>query len=75
MLQALSPNGHSAVTISPEWLSQFWQDFERRFLSLLSYQFRSFSSFLALDIINNKAASSVTRREGESLFFGVSFLF
>ncbi|KAG5273809.1 hypothetical protein AALO_G00155780 [Alosa alosa] len=42
---------------SPEqglWLSAFWKDFRRRFLSLLSYQFRNFSPSLALNILQNK---------------------
>uniref|UniRef100_A0A671X0I9 RNA cytidine acetyltransferase n=1 Tax=Sparus aurata TaxID=8175 RepID=A0A671X0I9_SPAAU len=31
-----------------QWLSAFWKDFRRRFLSLLSYQFSSFHPSLAL---------------------------
>ncbi|KAL2093932.1 hypothetical protein ACEWY4_011244 [Coilia grayii] len=38
------------------WLSAFWKDFRRRFLSLLSYQFRNFSPSLALNILQNKNA-------------------
>lgn len=37
-----------------QWLPAFWKDFRRRFLSLLSYQFSSFSSPLALNILQNK---------------------
>ncbi|KKY23683.1 putative nucleolar atpase [Diplodia seriata] len=40
----------------PSWLGAFSRDFQRRFLSLLSYQFRSFESPVALSI--NEAASS-----------------
>ncbi|XP_006014727.1 RNA cytidine acetyltransferase isoform X1 [Alligator sinensis] len=36
------------------WLSAFWKDFRRRFLSLLSYQFSTFSPSLALNILQNK---------------------
>ncbi|KAL7871311.1 hypothetical protein SRHO_G00088080 [Serrasalmus rhombeus] len=36
------------------WLPAFWKDFRRRFLSLLSYQFSSFSPSLALNILQNK---------------------
>ncbi|XP_017261286.1 RNA cytidine acetyltransferase [Kryptolebias marmoratus] len=36
------------------WLSAFWKDFRRRFLSLLSYQFSSFNPSLALSILQNK---------------------
>ncbi|XP_075995531.1 RNA cytidine acetyltransferase [Genypterus blacodes] len=38
------------------WLSAFWKDFRRRFLSLLSYQFSSFQPSLALSILQNKNA-------------------
>ncbi|XP_029952025.1 RNA cytidine acetyltransferase-like [Salarias fasciatus] len=37
-----------------QWLSAFWKDFRRRFLSLLSYQFSSFHPSLALNILQNK---------------------
>lgn len=37
-----------------QWLPAFWKDFRRRFLSLLSYQFRSFSPALALNMLQNK---------------------
>ncbi|KAG9473197.1 hypothetical protein GDO78_022901 [Eleutherodactylus coqui] len=55
------------------WLTAFWKDFRRRFLSLLSYQFRSFSPSIALNILQNKnvkkeSASSITRSELESSF-------
>ncbi|XP_069017995.1 RNA cytidine acetyltransferase [Embiotoca jacksoni] len=36
------------------WLSAFWKDFRRRFLSLLSYQFSSFHPSLALNVLQNK---------------------
>ncbi|XP_029992858.1 RNA cytidine acetyltransferase [Sphaeramia orbicularis] len=37
-----------------QWLSAFWKDFRRRFLSLLSYQFSNFTPSLALNILQNK---------------------
>uniref|UniRef100_A0A3P9KSH9 RNA cytidine acetyltransferase n=1 Tax=Oryzias latipes TaxID=8090 RepID=A0A3P9KSH9_ORYLA len=37
-----------------QWLSAFWKDFRRRFLSLLSYRFSSFHPSLALSILQNK---------------------
>ncbi|XP_071369958.1 RNA cytidine acetyltransferase [Centroberyx affinis] len=37
-----------------QWLSAFWKDFRRRFLSLLSYQFSSFKPTMALNILQNK---------------------
>ncbi|KAF7251716.1 RNA cytidine acetyltransferase [Varanus komodoensis] len=36
------------------WLTAFWKDFRRRFLSLLSYQFSTFSPSLALNILQNR---------------------
>ncbi|PQE22987.1 hypothetical protein CJF32_00004384 [Rutstroemia sp. NJR-2017a WRK4] len=40
------------------WLSEFSRDFNRRFLSLLSYQFREFPSVLALSIDESANAGS-----------------
>ncbi|CAH3162773.1 unnamed protein product, partial [Porites evermanni] len=37
------------------WLQAYMADFRRRFLSLLSYQFRSFHPSLALSILKNKS--------------------
>ncbi|KAL1627727.1 N-acetyltransferase 10 [Neofusicoccum ribis] len=45
-----------AQNTDPSWLGAFSRDFQRRFLSLLSYQFRTFESPVALSI--NEAASS-----------------
>ncbi|XP_063052784.1 RNA cytidine acetyltransferase [Engraulis encrasicolus] len=61
---------------SPEqgqWLSAFWKDFRKRFLSLMSYQFRTFPPSLALNILQNKNAiesgqSGLTGAELSALF-------
>ncbi|CAL8359457.1 unnamed protein product [Lota lota] len=37
-----------------QWLSAFWTDFRRRFISLLSYQFSSFQPSMALNILQNR---------------------
>ncbi|XP_065541481.1 RNA cytidine acetyltransferase [Lathamus discolor] len=55
------------------WLTAFWKDFRRRFLSLLSYQFSTFSPSLALNILQNKNIKqqlqpSISRAELESVF-------
>uniref|UniRef100_A0A8C5TKV8 RNA cytidine acetyltransferase n=1 Tax=Malurus cyaneus samueli TaxID=2593467 RepID=A0A8C5TKV8_9PASS len=54
------------------WLTAFWKDFRRRFLSLLSYQFSTFSPSLALNIIQNKnikqQPQARDRAELESVF-------
>ncbi|XP_055030053.2 RNA cytidine acetyltransferase [Misgurnus anguillicaudatus] len=39
-----------------QWLSAFWKDFRKRFLSLLSFQFSKFNPTLALNILQNKNA-------------------
>uniref|UniRef100_A0A3P8ZL59 RNA cytidine acetyltransferase n=1 Tax=Esox lucius TaxID=8010 RepID=A0A3P8ZL59_ESOLU len=40
-----------------QWLAAFWKDFRRRFLSLLSYQFSTFSPSMALNILQNKSTT------------------
>ncbi|XP_077318867.1 RNA cytidine acetyltransferase [Lithobates pipiens] len=55
------------------WLTAFWKDFRRRFLSLLSYQFSSFSPSVALNMLQNKnvkkeSQSLITRVELEASF-------
>ncbi|NXY24373.1 NAT10 acetyltransferase, partial [Atrichornis clamosus] len=55
------------------WLTAFWKDFRRRFLSLLSYQFSTFSPSLALNILQNKnikqqPQAPISRPELESVF-------
>ncbi|XP_044536212.1 RNA cytidine acetyltransferase [Gracilinanus agilis] len=55
------------------WLPAFWKDFRRRFLSLLSYQFSSFSPALALNILQNKnigekSQAELSRGELEATF-------
>ncbi|KAL7992270.1 hypothetical protein Chor_016526 [Crotalus horridus] len=55
------------------WLTAFWKDFRRRFLSLLSYQFSTFSPSLALNILQNRNVkqqiqSSLSRNELEAVF-------
>ncbi|XP_077143106.1 RNA cytidine acetyltransferase [Ranitomeya variabilis] len=55
------------------WLTAFWKDFRRRFLSLLSYQFRNFSPSVALNVLQNKNVkkerqSVILRSELESSF-------
>ncbi|XP_037307846.1 RNA cytidine acetyltransferase [Pungitius pungitius] len=55
-----------------QWLSAFWKDFRRRFLSLLSYQFSRFHPSLSLSILQNKKSkeetSILTRAELASHF-------
>nr|XP_022903005.1 RNA cytidine acetyltransferase isoform X1 [Onthophagus taurus] len=44
-----------------DWLGAYWIDFRRRFTSLLSYQFRTFSPSLSLSVLNNKSRKTTTR--------------
>jgi len=57
MLKRLS---ESEEDTDDNWLQAYMADFRRRFLALLSYQFRSYSPSLALSILKNKGA-----KEGE----------
>lgn len=54
MLRVLSTGSNDSA-----WLGAFARDFQRRFLSLLSYQFRSFPAVLALSI--NESANQGAR--------------
>ncbi len=60
MLRTLSPDGTADTT----WLGAFARDFHQRFLSLLSYQFRSFPSVLSLSI--DEAASAGSKIDSSS---------
>ena len=55
MIRTLS-NGDG--TTDNAWLGAFARDFHKRFLSLLSYQFRAFPSVLALSIIESANAGA-----------------
>uniref|UniRef100_A0A672QLF2 RNA cytidine acetyltransferase n=1 Tax=Sinocyclocheilus grahami TaxID=75366 RepID=A0A672QLF2_SINGR len=55
-------------TEQDQWLSAFWKDFRRRFLSLLSFQFSKFSPTLALNISQNKNAKALASAELAATF-------
>lgn len=61
MLRTLSSG---TGTNDSAWLGAFARDFHKRFLSLLSYQFRSFPSVLALSI--DESANSGSRLDSSS---------
>ncbi|XP_036620292.1 RNA cytidine acetyltransferase [Trichosurus vulpecula] len=70
MLKTLSEEEDSE---QEPWLPAFWKDFRRRFLSLLAYQFSSFSPALALNILQNKnigekSQAELSRGELEAAF-------
>ncbi|MCJ1377560.1 killer toxin resistant protein [Xylographa soralifera] len=68
----------SAGSNDPAWLGAFAKDFQKRFATLLSYQFRDFSSVLALSIDESAGQGArldtsasfppLTRTELDSLF-------
>ena len=55
MIRTLS---NSSGNIDNAWLGAYARDFHKRFLSLLSYQFRAFPSILALSIIESANAGA-----------------
>jgi N-acetyltransferase 10 len=52
MLKTLEVPGNEVVVGKKSWLSDFSQDFRRRFLELLAYQFHTFSPLLVLSIVD-----------------------
>jgi N-acetyltransferase 10 len=54
-LRSIERSDDSSV---PSWLSAFAQDFQRRFLSLLGFKFRSFTAVSALSILQALASAS-----------------
>ncbi|XP_069755546.1 RNA cytidine acetyltransferase [Narcine bancroftii] len=60
-------------TAQKNWLRAYWTDFQRRFLSLLGYQFSNFPPSVALNILQNKnmkeeSKPSLSRSELETKF-------
>lgn len=45
------------------WLTAYWTDFRKRFISLLSYQFSSFTPALTLSILSNNNSILTPRRK------------
>lgn len=44
----------SEAQSSDDWLSAYWKDFRKRFVSLLAYQFKQFGPSMSLGVLNNK---------------------
>lgn len=55
MLKTLNPdeNNGNSLERTNNWLTEFWIDFRKRFISLLSYEFSKFSTTFALNILQN----------------------
>ncbi|KAL9020612.1 MAG: hypothetical protein Q9185_002198 [Variospora sp. 1 TL-2023] len=58
MLRTLNNNSNNNEDNNTTWLSAFARDFHKRFLSLLSYQFRAYPSVLALSIHESATLAS-----------------
>lgn len=63
---------HTCVMLRPletgddaSWLGEFSRDFQKRFISLLSYQFRSFNVLMALSI--DEAATNGAKLDGSAV--------
>lgn len=54
----LRPLRTASTTTDPSWLSAYASDFHRRFLNLLSYQFRTFPAVQSLSISESASAPS-----------------
>ncbi|XP_065209753.1 RNA cytidine acetyltransferase isoform X2 [Planococcus citri] len=54
--------GSDETNENQKWLSEFFTDFRRRFLSLLSFQFKTFHPSLALSIVTNNSVSDENRK-------------
>ncbi|KAI4271439.1 MAG: hypothetical protein L6R35_006533, partial [Caloplaca aegaea] len=58
MLRTLNNDSNNNEDNNTTWLSAFARDFHKRFLSLLSYQFRAYPSVLALSIHESATLAS-----------------
>ena len=47
-------NNDTVQALDSSWLKEYWKDFRRRFVSLLSFQFRVFAPALAMSLLQNK---------------------
>lgn len=56
MINTLNDNDSNS-----SWLSAYWKDFRRRFVSLLSYQFKKFPPSMALSVLLNKTIELESR--------------
>ncbi|XP_061182821.1 RNA cytidine acetyltransferase-like [Saccostrea echinata] len=72
MLHLLTEEEGEEERRQESWLQAFWKDFRRRFVSLLSYQFKNFTPSMALSILEQKqfksAKSNLLVRELELYF-------
>jgi len=75
MLKALKTND-LVTTCDPEWLSAFSKDFHKRFLNLLSYNFRNFPSILSLSVMEAADVGNENSEKGmQCRYFIIYFIF
>lgn len=63
VLDEETENENSAVAKKNNWLQEFWIDFRKRFISLLSYQFSKFSAIFTLNVLQNPINKNVITEE------------
>ncbi|CAD5206671.1 unnamed protein product [Bursaphelenchus okinawaensis] len=78
MLKSLENDGNTEIEKGADWVFKYNAEFRRRFLSLLGYQFKTFSPQLVLSVIqkakNQNSGSKVLDRNELSLFLSDSDL-
>ena len=68
---------HSAIVLHPlkagkggqNWIDTYWTDFHRRFVSLLSFNFRKFSPDLALSVLERTSALPSNHSDSEESMY------
>ena len=54
------------VLQSQEWLDEFALDFRKRFIALLSFKFREWSSVTALSVLEAVTSEELAKKQGDS---------
>lgn len=52
----------TSASVSEPWLHEYWMDFRRRFISLLSFQFKTFEASLGLAMLQMKHMKEATKK-------------
>ncbi|KAK6190666.1 hypothetical protein SNE40_002478 [Patella caerulea] len=56
-------NTDESIQTNSDWLHHYWNDFRRRMVSLLSFQFRNFKPAMALNILSQKQFKHKDQKE------------
>ena len=65
MLKVLNPNQYEDSQSANTWLPLFWNDFRRRFVNLLGFDFRKFSPAMALGVLSNRKVEKFQGGNGQ----------